>query len=140
MHQDWQYQHSLFIIKIAIEQWRTQSWGYWNCRQVSGRYFWVILSVKSIVESIVESIFESIVESIVECVSGIWNVLTRSLTLFKNTIKSHSRTSLPPATTTSHQQTLPPHSVIPIAPRHEQDHGYPVYPHLQHRHACSDRR
>ena len=42
MHQDWQYQHSLFIIKIANEQWGTQSWGYWSCWQVSGRYFWDI--------------------------------------------------------------------------------------------------
>lgn len=52
------------------------------------------LSVKSIVESIVESIFESIVESIVECVSGIRNVLTRSLTLFKNTILFHLQQQL----------------------------------------------
>ena len=45
--------------------------------------------------SSVESIVEPIVESIVECVSGIRNVLTRSLTLFNNTIEPRSRTSLP---------------------------------------------
>ena len=55
-------------------------------------------------------------------------------------IQQHDRTTLAHFSSTSHQQALLPHSVIPTALRHEQDHGYPVYPHLQHRHACSDRR